>query len=133
MLLSCLVLLMSLAAMGQTYTLTYEGFPYMKTICGIPSYSAGTEVKLSWGRPIQEKKWFDGWQYNNKLYQPGTIFTMPAEDVVLVPVFSDISEGIEDVPELTDTKNKGQKIIKDGQLLIIHNGAIYNVLGERVK
>ncbi|MBQ3673176.1 MAG: hypothetical protein II928_01740 [Paludibacteraceae bacterium] len=131
MLLSCLVLFMSLAAMGQTYTLTYEGFPYMKTACEAPRYAAGEKVRLSSGQPNIPLQWFMGWQYNGEIYYPSGLFTMPAEDVVLVPLFKDIKEGIEDANG--ENKSKNRKFIRDGQLLIESNGVIYNVLGAKVK
>ena len=127
----CLIgLLMSVMTMvGEEYTLIYQGFPYMKTTCANPTYAAGTIVKLSSGRPQIPGKWFDGWEYKGVVYDPGDNFTMPAEDVVLVPKLQDVGEGIRQ-PE---TAPKARKILRAGQLLIVRDGVEYNVIGERVK
>ena len=130
----CLLgLLMSVMTMAaEEYTLTYQGFPYMKTVCANPTYAAGTIVKLSKGRPQIPGKWFDGWEYKGVVYDPGDSFVMPAEDVVLVPKLQDVGEGIE-VVDGQQSKVKARKILRDGQLLIVRDGVEYNVIGERVK
>ena len=118
-----------MALSAEEYSLTYQGFPYMKTACENPTYAAGTIVKLSKGRPQIPGKWFDGWEYKGVVYDPGDSFVMPAEDVVLVPKLQDVGEGIRQ-PE---TAPKARKILRDGQLLIVRDGVEYNVIGERVK
>lgn len=130
----CLMgLLLSVMTMaGEEYSLTYQGFPYMKTMCANPTYAAGTIVKLSSGRPQIPGKWFDGWEYKGVVYNPGDNFTMPAEDVVLVPKMQDVGEGIDNV-DSQESRVKSYKILRDGQLLIVRDDVVYNVIGERVK
>ena len=121
-----------MAVSAEEYSLTYQGFPYMKTACENPTYAAGTIVKLSSGRPKISGKWLEAWVYNNVEYQPGDSFVMPAEDVVLVPKMKDVGEGIETV-ESQKSRVKSYKILRDGQLLIVRDGVEYNIIGVRVK
>ena len=64
------------------------------------------------------------WSYDGDTYNPGEEFTMPDEDVELVPVWD--YEGIEGVQ---NTEYRIQKILRDGRLIIVRDGAEYDVLG----
>ena len=56
-------------------------------------------------------------------------FRMPGQDVTVSATFEPESQGIEDA---TITK-KAVKVIRDGQVLIIRDGKMYNALGAEVK
>ena len=112
-----------------TYTLAYEGYPYLRTMCGLPAYKAGTAVQLSTGAPSKEGDEFLGWQYGETTYQPGATFTMPEEDVVLKALWKSEATGVKHVVEAP----KATKQIRDGQLIIVRDGMEFNVLGVRVK
>ena len=129
----CVALMMAVAGMAIsfTYELSYEGFPYNKTRCENPSYVAGTAVKLSAGIPTKDDVPLVGWRYNGTIYLPGASFIMPSEDVVLQPVWSG-EEGIELV-ENRKSIIDNRKILRDGQLLIIREGKVYNVIGVRIQ
>ena len=126
----CLSLMIATAVMAEMYGLSYEGFPYNKTLCGGPTYAAGSAVKLTTGIPVKEDVPLVGWKYKGILYAPGAMFTMPANDVVLVPVWQG-EEGLETVngERLTESR----KILRDGQIIIIRDGKEYNILGERIQ
>ena len=120
-------------APSVTYTLTYQGFTYMKTQCEEPAYAAGATIKLSSGT-IQntEGKWLCGWEYNGQTYKNGASFTMPEADVELIPVWGD--EKPQAIENTKSVKNSGSKILRDGKLFIVMpNGNVYNVMGQRVK
>lgn len=112
------------------YELTYQGYPYRRTMCEIPSYYPGARVALSTFRPHEPTRWFLGWQYDGVTYQPGEIFTMPENDVELVPQFLEIGEGI--CNPVSDEGN-AEKILRDGQLLIIRGDRTYNAQGVLIK
>lgn len=122
-----LILPLALCA-TNTYTLTYQGFPYIKTTCENPVYAYGEQVVLSAGQPQVEGKVFLYWQYAGVNYLPGATFTMPAADVELIPVY-DTNTAVDEVQ--SETKNS--KILQDGQLVIIHNGKSYNSLGQQLR
>lgn len=129
----CLSLLMALCAFGTEYSLTYQGFPYKKTQCADPTYPSGTKVKLSSGTvQNDEGQWLTGWKFNRRTYNLGAEFTMPAVDVVLVPVWGKSQQGIDDVTS-QESKVESQKILRNGQLIIVRGGIEYNVLGARVR
>ena len=111
------------------YTLEYQGYPYHRTRCALPTFAEGTTVTITSFRPQQAGYWFDGWSYNGHLYTAGEKLTMPAENVVLVPHFYEVGEGIEDV-----RKNEVQpkKVLLDGQLYLIFDGRMYDVQGKKI-
>lgn len=111
------------------YALEYEGYPYQRTMCELPTYYEGTVVKLSAGVPVKEDDEFKGWQYGETLYQPGADFTMPGTDVVLKPVWKSDPTALKQVVETP----KATKVIRNGQLFIVRDGVEYNVIGVRVK
>ena len=111
------------------YTLSYEGFPYKRTFCEIPSYEAGERVVLPAYIPQKAGTEFFGWSYNGRYYFPLQEFVMPAADVVMVPVWGDDPRGVENIP----VETKATKIIRDGQLIIVRDGVEYNVLGTEIQ
>lgn len=124
-----LIILAVAAKAQQKYELTYQGFPYAKTICAIPSYVAGQEIQLSLGKPTNTEKTFLYWQYNGANYMPGATFIMPAQDVELIPVY----EGDATATEQIEIHTSANKMIRNGQLLIIHNGKTYNTTGQQIQ
>ena len=60
---------------------------------------------------------------------PGATFIMPAQDVELIPVY----EGDATAAENIEIHTSKQKVIRNGQLLIIHNGKIYNTTGQQIQ
>jgi len=118
-------------ASGPKVRLSYQGFPYKRTGCEYPSYSAGSNVKLA-VCPLKNAagEVVIAWKYNDQTYEPGGLFTMPEEDVELVPVWGEPQEGIETV-RTSDIKI--QKVLLDGQLIIIRDGVAYTIMGAKVK
>ena len=110
------------------YTLTYEGYPMAKIACEEPTFEAGTQVTLSAGVPEKEGDTFVGWRYRGVIYQPGDVITITDENVELEAVWNS-SMDIETVLN----QLRAIKILRDGQLLIVRDGAEYNVLGVRIK
>jgi hypothetical protein len=125
-----LLIIVAVAAKAQQkYELIYQGFPYAKTTCANPSYVAGQEIQLSLGKPTNAEKTFLYWQYNGANYMPGATFSMPAQNVELVPVY----EGDATATENIEIHTSANKMIRNGQLLIIHNGKIYNTTGQQIQ
>lgn len=115
----------------ESYALTYQGFPYKKTACENPVYLAGQTVRLSAGTvQNDEGLWLCGWQYQGVTYPNGANFTMPAADVELVPVWGDKPQALS---ETAATKSEWKKELRNGQLLLIRDGQMYNILGGRVQ
>jgi hypothetical protein len=129
----CLALLTATASMAIsfTYELSYEGFPYHRTQCSGPSYMIGATVTLSSYIPVKDGKSLVGWRYKDEVYMPGASFKMPAEDVVLEPVW-ETEEGLVTVTGY-GLQVTGYKMIRDGQLIIVRDGVEYNVLGGRIQ
>ena len=117
------------AGMAETYSLSYQGFPYYKTSCEGPTYAAGAAVKLTTGIPENADRTFAGWRFEGVVYAPGAIFTMPMKDVELVPAWAE-ELAVETVHEMV---SKPSKLVRDGQIVIIRDGVEYNVLGARLK
>lgn len=124
-----LLMIAALAAKAQTYTLTYQGFPYAKTSCALPEFAKGTAVKISLGTPNVEGKTFLYWRYEGMRYMPGSMFIMPAQDVELIPVY----EGDATATEEIEIHAPANKIMRNGQLLIIYNGKTYNATGQQIQ
>ena len=121
----CLSLLAVTALYAGEWTLSYQGFPYKSTVCALPAYSEGAVVQLSLIRPRNE----DGqevlaWMFEGETYLPGADFTMPAKDVVLVPIWE--SQAIEQVQS---SSSHCQKLLRDGQLVIVRDGVEYTIMG----
>ena len=117
-------ILLAVTASAEQYTLVYQGYPFKKTLCDDPAYAAGNHLTISAGVPKKDGKVFKCWEFDGNTYSPAQKFTMPAKDVVFVPVWEDGS-GVESVqPSAVSC----QKI---GQLVIIRDGVEYNALGIR--
>ena len=117
-------------AVVPSFGLRYLGYPYKKTSCANPTFEAGSELTLSAFVPTKEDDEFLGWEYAGVLYEPGALFIMPEEEVVLVPRWkNDIVEGISAVVSAP----KATKEVRDGMLVIIRDGEVFNVLGERIQ
>jgi len=119
---------MALAGMAETFSLSYQGYPYSRTRCAGPMYAPGAAVKLTTGIPQKTDRTFAGWRYNGVIYPAGATFTMPAQDVELTPAW------VEELAlEQAEEQNaKASKFIRDGQVIIRHDGAEYNLLGIRI-
>jgi hypothetical protein len=120
-------LLAVLTASAEQFTLTYQGYPFKKTLCEDPTYAAGEHLTISAGVPKESGKVFKCWEFDGKTYSPAQKFTMPAKDVVFVPVW-DGGTGVEQA-QPSDTNCR--KILRDGQLVILRDGVEYNVYGIR--
>jgi hypothetical protein len=60
---------------------------------------------------------------------PGAAFIMPATDVELIPVY----EGDMSATEQIEIHSSANKVIRNGQLLIIYNGKTYNTTGQQIQ
>ena len=113
---------------SNTFELTYAGFPYRRTSCEIPTYAAGSQITLPDARPIKDGQQLTAWRYEGQEYLPGSIFVMPEKDVELQPVWEAST-----ATENTDATTKPLKVFRGGQLVIIKDDVMYNVLGERIQ
>ena len=113
---------------SQKFSVTYQGYPYNKVACEEPVYDEGTQVVLSEGRPTNGEFEFLGWEFDGQMYQPGETIVVPDKDVVLVAKWND-PQAIDETPMHVDAK----KIIRDGQLVIVKENVMFNVLGERIQ
>ncbi len=112
---------------AETYSLSYQGFPYRKTLCEEPTYEAGTVLTLSNATPSKGGKTLTGWRYDGVVYEPGASFTMPAADVVLAPIWDNGTD-----IDQTNIRTQAVKILRNGQLVIIRDGVEYNAQGTRI-
>ena len=110
------------------YSVTYQGYPYKKIACEEPFYDAGTSVKLSEGRPTNGDFEFLGWEFDGQIYQPGETLIIPDQDVVLIAKWND-PQAIDETPVRVEAK----KMLRDGQLVIVKEEVMFNVLGERIQ
>ena len=110
--------------------LSYQGFPYKRTSCEYPAYYPGVTIQLA---PCPytnaEGQRVIGWSFKDKVYTPGSAFTMPEEEVELVPVWGEPKQGIENIQS---SEPSNRKILRDGQLIILREGKEYNILGGRL-
>ena len=106
---------------------TYQGFPYKRTTCELPTFEIWSTITLPTAPVKEDKKVVVGWLYNGKTYKPGESFTIPEDDVEFVPVWG--TQDIETVKEERLTI----KELRDGQLIIVREGAKYNILGGRIR
>ena len=123
------LLLMAGMLSAASYTLVYQGFPYKRTSCELPTYESGVEIMLPSANPVQDGKPLKGWQYGEEIFLPGTLFVMPEADVVLLPVWDEGTGVGQSVRCVTPV----EKILRDGQLLILRDNKVYNLLGESVQ
>ena len=119
-------LLISLAGFAaEQYTLQYQGYPYKKTSCADPTYAAGYRVRLSKGVPERAGIEFLGWEYGGRTYQPGSIFKMPAANVILTPKWNDGQALVDAKSDAT----RCTKELRDGQLIILRGDKQYTIMG----
>ena len=111
-------------------TIAFDGFPYARTRCELPTYKTGSTYTLPTFVPEKEGQPLIAWQYDGENYAPGATFVVPETDVLFMPVW----EGEQGVETVNGEKANGEwkKVIRDGQLIIIRDGIMYNVLGERL-
>lgn len=95
---------------SQKHTLSYKDYPYMKSVCELPTYSAGQKVILSAGKPKKEGNVFKGWKNDEELYQPGAEFIMPDADVELVAIWEAGKETLSEDPGIKELKINGETV-----------------------
>ena len=117
-----------LGSSTPSVTIEFEGFPYRRTSCELPTYKAGSEFVIPSAVPEIEGKSLKAWKYGETEYAPGATFVVPEENVVFVPVW----EGGQAV-ENTSVRTHATKTLRDGQLVIVRDGKEYNVIGTRIK
>ena len=121
----CLALMAVTALSAGEWTLSYQGFPYKRTACDLPVYNEGAVVRLSSARPRNEEgQVLSAWTYQGESYLPGADFTMPAADVVLVPVW-----GSQAIEQVQSSNSNCQKLLREGQLIIVRDGVEYTIMG----
>lgn len=125
-----LLVAVTLTIMADVYPLSYEGFPYKKTMCGLPTYTAGVPVMIPLGVPEKDGKKLAGWRYDGQTYKPGDTFIMPEAEVVFVPVWEGDETAAKPVRSL---RADVRKLVRDGQMLIVRDNQVFNVLGERLQ
>ena len=116
------------AAPVPSVTISFEGFPYARTNCDIPTYKAGTNYTLPSFVPEKDGHALLAWQYGEEQFAPGANFTVPETDVLFTPVW----DGEQSV-ETVNGARRATKLIRNGQLVILRDGFEYNVLGERIQ
>jgi hypothetical protein len=127
----CLLLGLALTGlMAQKYALVYQGYPYKKTLCDDPTYAIGEKVTVSPFVPEKEGKVFSHWEFEGRKFSPAQTFTMPAKDVVLVPVWE---SGTAVEPIDAAHPDGAKKFLENGFFFIINNGVKYTIMGEQVQ
>lgn len=116
---------------GPKVTIAFEGFPYARTRCDVPTYKAGSTYTLPTFVPEKDGKKLSAWQFAGEEYEPGAEFTVPETDVLFVPVWEG-GQGIVVTGDGLRVTGEWKKVIRDGQMVIIRDGIMYNVLGERL-
>lgn len=96
---------------SQKHTLSYKDYPYMKSVCELPTYSAGQKVILSAGKPKKEGNVFKGWKNGEDIYQPGAEFTMPDADVELVAIWEAGEETLSDETGIENLEINNETVI----------------------
>lgn len=107
--------------------ISFEGFPYRRTMCELPTYKVGSTYTLPTAVPEQDNKTLKAWEFAERQYEPGDAFIVPDTDVVFVPVW-DGGEGVAN----TEVRSSATKILRDGQLIILRDGAAYTILGGKL-
>lgn len=98
-------------AASKRHTLTYKDYPYMKSVCELPTYNTGQEVTLSAGKPKKEGNVFKGWKHGEDIYQPGAEFTMPDADVELVAIWEAGEETLSDETGIENLEINNETVI----------------------
>lgn len=111
----------------KEYHFEYQGYTEKTTRCQEYAYAEGTQITLSKGKPTKEGYTFAGWLFGDKTYQPGEVFTMPAEDVSLVARWKSCETGLHEA----ETAAKAKKVLRDNTLYIEKDGNLYDVLGNK--
>lgn len=111
----------------KEYHFEYQGYTEKTTRCQEYAYAEGTQITLSKGKPTKEGYTFEGWLFGDKTYQPGEVFTMPAEDVSLVAQWKSSETGLCGA----ETAAKATKVLRNNTLYIEKDGNLYDVLGNK--
>ena len=114
---------------AQEYGFEYKDFPYKRTLCELPTYTAGTQITLGAPDITQDGKKLTGWRFEGQMYPLGGAFTMPEKDVVIESIW-DNATGITNIQ---GDKTPCTKVIENGQLYLIYQGTKYNVQGTEVE
>lgn len=112
----------------KEYHFEYQGYTEKTTRCQEYAYAEGTQITLSKGKPTKEGYTFTGWLFGDKTYQPGEVFTMPAEDVSLVAQWK---AGSETALRNAESTIKATKVLRDNTLYIQVGEELYDVLGNK--
>ena len=91
------------------------------TVTGAGAYAVGSEVTLT-ATPVNDNCEFVNWS-NESTENPLTFIA--EEDITLTAYFQEIPEGITN----TTAKKEVEKVMENGQLIIIKNGIRYSALG----
>ena len=110
-------------------TIAFDGFPYKSTACDPPLFVVGSSYTLPDYRPQKDGKTLYAWAYNEQNYLPGATFTVPETDVLFTPVWNAPS-ALD--PVIADPAHPAPavKILRNGQLLILRDGTLYNAQGN---
>ena len=119
---------------GTSMTLSNPTFPIIPT-CNNPYFTAvirdeavarcydalGNETIIPFGY----------YEYKGEKYYTRTVelYQTNVDDVLTVVFTADVPDAVEDLKSDTNYR----KVVRDGQLLILHNGKTYNALGAEVK
>lgn len=111
----------------REYHFEYQGYTEKTTRCGEYAYAEGTQITLSAGKPTREGYTFEGWLFGDKTYQPGEVFTMPAEDVSLVAQWKNSVTGLHEA----ETAARATMVLRGNTLYIQVGEELYDVLGNK--
>lgn len=120
-----------LANSAPSVTIAFDGFPYARTRCELPTFKAGSTYTLPTFVPEKDGHKLTAWQFAGEEYEPGAEFTVPETDVLFVPVWEG-GQGIEVTGDGLRVTGEWKKVVRDGQMIIIRDGIMYNVLGEQL-
>lgn len=111
----------------KEYHFEYQGYTEKTTRCREYAYAEGTQITLSKGKPTREGYTFEGWLFGDKTYQPGEVFTMPAEDVSLVAQWKNSVTGLHEA----ETAARATMVLRGNTLYIQVGEELYDVLGNK--
>lgn len=107
-----------------TYTVTATCDPQYGIVTGSGTYFEGESVTLT--ATPNSGYTFIRWS-NGKTDNPYTFAA--SEDITLTAQFS-VATAMDDIP--ADAATAPHKVLRNGQILIIENGKLYNLLGQEV-